>query len=191
MLATASVRRHGSNRQHVTLTEHYGLETWRNIDLTWLRDMGGSSLTDLSLPVPDATEGYTGRCGETEAVPSTYVPFRNATLLAATWAEVLEASEVYCGAHAPPIPPIRAHNRPSSVPLARLRTEAPRTTPISRSARPCYTWTRPLSCTLACNCRLPCILLGHVTNTRTIGVNVVTAVMCAPRGLPPPACSIP
>ena len=84
------------------ITEHYGLETWRNIDLTWLRDMGGSSLTDLSLPVPDATEGYTGGCGETEAVPSTYVPFRNATLLAAAvaWAEVLGASEVYCGAHA-------------------------------------------------------------------------------------------
>ena len=86
--------------------------------------------------MPDATEGYTGRCGETEAVPSTYVPFRNATLLAAAWAEVLEASEVYCGAHAPPIPPIRAHNRPSSVPLARLRTEAPRTTPISSICTP-------------------------------------------------------
>ena len=81
---------------------HYGLEIWRNIDLTWLRDMGGSSLTDPSLPVPDATDGYSGGHGETEVLPSTYVPFRNATLLAAAvaWAEVLGAHEVYCGAHA-------------------------------------------------------------------------------------------
>ena len=78
------------------IADHYGLATRRDVDLTWLGDMGGSSLTDISLRVPDAgPDAGTG-------VPSTYVPFRNATLLAAAvaWAEVLGAEEVYCGAHA-------------------------------------------------------------------------------------------
>jgi len=80
------------------IADHYGLETRRDVDLTWLRDLGGSSLTDASLPVPDLDRD----CGPGAGVPSTYVPFRNATLLAAAvaWAEVLGAGEVYCGAHA-------------------------------------------------------------------------------------------
>ena len=76
------------------ISAHYGLGTFLAVDLTWLRDIGGSSLTDQSQPVPGADD--------TAAVPTTYVPFRNASLLAAAvaWAEVLGAGEVYCGAHA-------------------------------------------------------------------------------------------
>ncbi|HJP34046.1 MAG TPA: 7-cyano-7-deazaguanine synthase QueC [Candidatus Latescibacteria bacterium] len=76
------------------IADHYGLASRRDIDLTWLRDMGGSSLTDTSLPVPAAAD--------TDPVPSTYVPFRNAILLSAAvaWAEVLGATEIFCGAHA-------------------------------------------------------------------------------------------
>ena len=79
------------------IADHYGLQTRRDIDLTWLRDMGGSSLTDTSLSVPGAEQDEAP-----DGVPSTYVPFRNATLLAAAvaWAEVIGAGEVYCGAHA-------------------------------------------------------------------------------------------
>jgi 7-cyano-7-deazaguanine synthase len=76
------------------IAAHYELDTFRTIDLGWLRDIGGSSLTDASQPVPAADDPA--------AVPTTYVPFRNAILLAAAvaWAEVLGAGEIYCGAHA-------------------------------------------------------------------------------------------
>lgn len=75
---------------------HYDLEPRLVALLSHLGQMGGSSLTDPSRPIPVGDGG----CG---SVPSTYVPFRNASLLAAgvVWAEVLGAGEVYCGAHGP------------------------------------------------------------------------------------------
>lgn len=57
------------------------------------RAIGGSALTDESIPVPTA--------GNTEGVvPVTYVPFRNAHFLAAavSWAEVLGATKIFIGA---------------------------------------------------------------------------------------------
>ena len=60
------------------------------------RLIGGSALTDDSIPVPDAEMiGHD--------VPVTYVPFRNAHFLAAavSWAEVLGAWKVYIGAVEP------------------------------------------------------------------------------------------
>ncbi|MBK5256030.1 MAG: 7-cyano-7-deazaguanine synthase QueC [Vicinamibacteria bacterium] len=63
------------------------------VDFTSLRQIGGSSLTDLSIAV---------RHGEPEegVVPSSYVPFRNAHLLAAatSWAEVIGATSIFMGA---------------------------------------------------------------------------------------------
>jgi len=61
-----------------------------------LRMIGGSALTDDSIPVPDAVTGGLG-------VPVTYVPFRNAHFLAAavSWAEVLGAKRIYIGAVEP------------------------------------------------------------------------------------------
>lgn len=61
-----------------------------------LRQIGGSALTDLSLPVP--VSGL-----DPSSIPVTYVPFRNAHLLAAavSWAEVLGADTVMIGAVAP------------------------------------------------------------------------------------------
>jgi 7-cyano-7-deazaguanine synthase len=61
-----------------------------------LRAIGGSALTDESIPVPDAEELAAG-------VPVTYVPFRNAHFLAVavSWAEVLGAKKVYIGAVEP------------------------------------------------------------------------------------------
>src|SRR5215831_12707832 len=54
-----------------------------------LRAIGGSALTDDSIPVPDAENLGHG-------VPVTYVPFRNAHFLAVavSWAEVLGAEKV-------------------------------------------------------------------------------------------------
>lgn len=58
------------------------------------RAIGGSALTDDKLAVPEAGAEI-GR-----EIPITYVPFRNANLLAAavSWAEVLGATKVYIGA---------------------------------------------------------------------------------------------
>jgi len=62
-----------------------------------LAAVGGSALTDTSIAVPEAAESA-GR-----GIPVTYVPFRNAHLLAAavSWAEVLGAESVYIGAVEP------------------------------------------------------------------------------------------
>jgi 7-cyano-7-deazaguanine synthase len=61
-----------------------------------LHMIGGSALTDDSIPVPDAEMVGHG-------VPVTYVPFRNAHFLAAavSWAEVLGAKRIYIGAVEP------------------------------------------------------------------------------------------
>jgi len=54
--------------------------------------MGGSALTDASRQVPTGAPG--------EGIPDTYVPFRNAQILAlgVAWAEVLGATAVFLGA---------------------------------------------------------------------------------------------
>jgi 7-cyano-7-deazaguanine synthase len=59
--------------------------------------IGGSALTDENIAVPEAEAQIGGR------IPVTYVPFRNAHLLAAavSWAEVLGAKQVYIGAVEP------------------------------------------------------------------------------------------
>jgi len=61
-----------------------------------LRAIGGSALTDSSIAVPESRAMGHG-------VPVTYVPFRNAHFLAVavSWAEVLQADEVYIGAVEP------------------------------------------------------------------------------------------
>jgi 7-cyano-7-deazaguanine synthase len=75
------------------LAEHFSAEARLVVDFSDLRQIGGSSLTDRSLPV---------REGEPVAgvVPTSYVPFRNAHLLAAatSWAEVLGARSLHVGA---------------------------------------------------------------------------------------------
>lgn len=60
------------------------------LDLTWV---GGSALTDASIPVPD----HPG-----EGIPITYVPARNTVFLsiALGWAEVLGARDIFIGANA-------------------------------------------------------------------------------------------
>jgi len=62
------------------------------VDFTALRAIGGSALTDPSIPLP---EGDLDRPG----IPASYVPFRNAHLLAAcvSWAEVIGARAIFVG----------------------------------------------------------------------------------------------
>ena len=58
-----------------------------------LAGIGGSALTDPSLPVPEVA---------TTGIPVTYVPARNTLMLslALGWAEVLEADAIYLGVNA-------------------------------------------------------------------------------------------
>ena len=78
---------------YLALADHFGAEARLEVDFTALRAIGGSSLTDASVPV---------REGEPEpgVVPTSYVPFRNAHLLTAavSWAEVLGARAIFVGA---------------------------------------------------------------------------------------------
>ncbi len=78
--------------------EHFRPEAHLAADLPHLKQIGGSSLTDRRMDIPeDDTPGE---------IPSTYVPFRNATLLAVAvaWAEVLDAGHVVIGAVEPDAP---------------------------------------------------------------------------------------
>lgn len=76
------------------IADFYGVSASRRLvlDLQGLRVIGGSALTDPSIPLP---EGDLHRAG----VPVSYVPFRNAHLLAAcvSWAEVLGAGHLFVG----------------------------------------------------------------------------------------------
>ncbi|HEY1774428.1 MAG TPA: 7-cyano-7-deazaguanine synthase QueC [Gammaproteobacteria bacterium] len=58
-----------------------------------LSAIGGSALTDASIPVPDHP---------TDGIPSTYVPARNTVFLAVAtgWAEVLGAGDIFIGVNA-------------------------------------------------------------------------------------------
>lgn len=80
-------------RSFTALADHFGAEKRLVVDFPALRAIGGSSLTDASIPVREGSpvEGV---------VPTSYVPFRNAHLLsaAASWAEVLGATALFVGA---------------------------------------------------------------------------------------------
>ena len=75
------------------LAEHFAAEARLVVDFSDLRQIGGSSLTDPAVPVREG-EPVDG------VVPTSYVPFRNAHLLAAgtSWAEVLGARFLFVGA---------------------------------------------------------------------------------------------
>ena len=85
-----------ANRERVcfgALSQFLGAVNRRVMDMSQLGALGGSSLTDPGLQVADADPARTG-------IPATYVPFRNAHLLAmaVSWAEVLGAHLVVIGA---------------------------------------------------------------------------------------------
>jgi len=75
------------------LADIYGVNLRLVISLEHLAKIGGSSLTDDSIPVTTANLSHAG-------IPSSYVPFRNAHLLAAavSWGEVISATAIYIGA---------------------------------------------------------------------------------------------
>jgi 7-cyano-7-deazaguanine synthase len=70
------------------------------VSLEHLKVIGGSALTDDTIPVPDAFISHSAFHIPNSEIPVTYVPFRNAHLLsiAVSWAEVIGASKLFIGA---------------------------------------------------------------------------------------------
>ena len=75
------------------IADHYHVDEKLVVDITHLSEIGGSCLTDQNIKVPNADL-------ENEDIPISYVPFRNANILAfaTSWAEVLGATAIYVGA---------------------------------------------------------------------------------------------
>ncbi|MDD2889376.1 MAG: 7-cyano-7-deazaguanine synthase QueC [bacterium] len=81
------------------IADYYNVKNRLIADLKWLKKIGGSSLTDDKVIIPN---GNLNRKG----IPSTYVPFRNAVLLsmAVSWAETISADFIFIGTVAQDIP---------------------------------------------------------------------------------------
>jgi 7-cyano-7-deazaguanine synthase len=81
------------------LAEHYGVQKQLIADLTHLKSIGGSSLTDMHMEVTEA-DPETLFHSKKNDIPTSYVPFRNAHILsvAVSWAEVVGAEYVFIGA---------------------------------------------------------------------------------------------
>lgn len=75
------------------IAEHYGIEKRLDVSIEYLAKIGGTSLTDETIAVTEADL-------ESKEIPTSYVPFRNANMLAiaTSWAEVLGANSIYIGA---------------------------------------------------------------------------------------------
>lgn len=75
------------------LCSFYRIQKKLVVDISYLTAIGGSSLTDHSIAVEKNFHS------EVE-IPKTYVPFRNANILAiaTSWAEVLNANAIFIGA---------------------------------------------------------------------------------------------
>lgn len=75
------------------IADYYEVENRLDVSIEHLALMGGSSLTDPAIPVSESNL-------ESLEVPTSYVPFRNANMLAiaVSWAEVIGASVIYIGA---------------------------------------------------------------------------------------------
>lgn len=74
------------------IADHYQVRNRLTANAKYFKKIGGSALTDTSIPVPP---GDLNR----HNIPSSYVPFRNANLLsiATSWAELLGAVRIYIG----------------------------------------------------------------------------------------------
>lgn len=75
------------------IAEHYQIKEKLEVDVRHFSDIGGSSLTDDNIAVDQANLNN-------EEIPRSYVPFRNANILAiaTSWAEVIGATKIFIGA---------------------------------------------------------------------------------------------
>ncbi len=82
------------------VADHYKVKNRLVVSIEHLKVIGGSALTDTNIPVPEADAPQSAIQNLQSAIPSTYVPFRNAHLLsiATSWAEVIGARKIFIGA---------------------------------------------------------------------------------------------
>jgi len=75
------------------LADHFQVARRFVASIDYLKEIGGSSLTDANIPIAEANLS-------SQEIPTSYVPFRNAHLLsiAASWAETIDARRIYIGA---------------------------------------------------------------------------------------------
>jgi 7-cyano-7-deazaguanine synthase len=75
------------------IADYYAVKRRLVVDARYFSQIGGSSLTDSEIRVRTSDL-------HSKEIPSSYVPFRNANILAiaTSWAEVLSASKIYIGA---------------------------------------------------------------------------------------------
>ena len=77
----------------IDISEHFQIKERLEVDVRHFSDIGGSSLTDDNIAVEKANL-------DNEEIPQSYVPFRNANILAiaTSWAEVIGATKIFIGA---------------------------------------------------------------------------------------------
>jgi len=89
------------------IADFYSVRERLVVRLDHLAQIGGSALTDKRIAVPErvraplgARQIEVGNLSDSNEIPSTYVPFRNAHFLAVavSWAEVIGAGAVFIGA---------------------------------------------------------------------------------------------
>lgn len=75
------------------LCDFFDVEDRLIVDVTHLSKIGGSALTDKTIEVENADL-------DSSIIPTSYVPFRNANILAigVSWAEVINANTIFIGA---------------------------------------------------------------------------------------------
>ena len=75
------------------LADHFKAHKRLVASIEYLKEIGGSSLTDRQISVAEADLAA-------KEIPTSYVPFRNSHLLAiaTSWSEVLGANRIYIGA---------------------------------------------------------------------------------------------
>lgn len=77
------------------IADHYKVprNLQKVIDVSFLKQIGGSSLTDDSIKVKEFQ-------GDSDEIPDSYVPFRNTHIvsMAVSWSEVIGAKKIYIGA---------------------------------------------------------------------------------------------
>lgn len=77
------------------IARYYGVKKKLIVDISYLKEIGGSALTDTKILVKKANLKK-----KQTSIPQTYVPFRNANILsiAVSWAEILKAHKIFIGA---------------------------------------------------------------------------------------------
>lgn len=83
------------------IADFYGVRERLVVQLDHFAQIGGSALTDTRIAVPEGKAGAPiGSTIGSNAIPVTYVPFRNTHFLAVavSWAEVIGATAIFIGA---------------------------------------------------------------------------------------------